>query len=211
MGLRVILRRLGIYCNAYYNYKKQRKAKYYQHKAELKEIITEEYHKYKGIPGYRQMRKLLSNKGISLSATTCHKLMNKELKLFSVTRRHKPGYCKCEPHKVFENKLNRDFTAKKRNQKWCTDFTYIQLKNGSMRYNCAIIDLCDRSVAASVYGRSITSELAIKAVEKAIKLNPRVKLDGVMLHSDQGSQFTSKSFTEYCKSNTITQSMSRAG
>lgn len=35
--------------------------------------------------------------------------------------------------------------------------------------------------------------------------------NGVILHSDQGSQYTSKEFTDYCSDHNITQSMSRAG
>ena len=80
MGLRWLLRRLGICPNAYYNYLKNRKAKYRQNKAKLLAIITETYHERNGIPGYRLMTALLKNKGVSLSGTTCHKYMNVELK-----------------------------------------------------------------------------------------------------------------------------------
>lgn len=44
----------------------------------------------------------------------------------------------------------QDFTAEKPNQKWCTDFTYLFLKNHEVRYNCTILDLYDRSVIASI-------------------------------------------------------------
>ena len=53
-------------------------------------------------------------------------------------------------HKVYENKLNQDFNSAEINQKWCTDFTYLFLTDGSKRYNCTIIDLHDRSVVASI-------------------------------------------------------------
>ena len=211
MGLRWLLRRLGICPNAYYNYLKNRKAKYRQNKAKLLAIITEIYHERNGIPGYRLMTALLKNKGISLSGTTCHKYMNVELKLFSVTRRHKPGYHKGTAHKVFENLLKQNFTAPLPDKIWCTDFTYIPLSNGSMRYNCTILDLYDRSVIASVHGRNITAELGKKALEAAISQHPWVLKNGVILHSDQGSQYTSKEFTDYCSDHNITQSMSRAG
>lgn len=173
--------------------------------------ITETYHERKGIPGYRLMAALLKSKGIRISRTTCHKYMNVELRLFSVTRRHKPGYRKVAVHKVFENLLKQNFTVNYPDKIWCTDFTYIPLKNGSMRYNCTIIDLNDRSVIASVCGRNITSELAIQTLSKAIAQHPWVLKNGVILHSDQGSQYTSKEFTDYCSAHNITQSMSRAG
>ena len=211
MGLRWLLRRLGICPNAYYNYLKNRKAEYRLNKAKLLTIITQTYHERKGIPGYRLMTVLLKNKGISISGPTCHKYMNTELKLFSVTRRHKPGYHKGTAHKVFENLLKQNFAAAMPDKIWCTDFTYIPLSNGSMRYNCTILDLYDRSVIASVQGRNITAELGKKTLEAAISQHPWVLKNGVILHSDQGSQYTSKEFTDYCSAHNITQSMSRAG
>ena len=53
-------------------------------------------------------------------------------------------------HEVFEDLLNRNFTANKPNEKWCTDFTYLHLSTGEKRYNCSILDLYDRSIVASV-------------------------------------------------------------
>lgn len=76
--------------------------------------------------------------------------------------------------------------------------------------NCTIIDLHDRSVVASITDRNITSEFAIRTLRKAIESQSEIK--GVLiLHSDQGSQYTSKDFTEYCKRMAVTQSMSKAG
>lgn len=90
------------------------------------------------------------------------------IKLFSVVRPKKPDYGHGKPqlHKVFENKLHQDFTAEKPNQKWCTDFTYLFLKNHGVRYNCTILDLYDRSVIASTLDRNIASELAIRTLKK---------------------------------------------
>ncbi len=50
----------------------------------------------------------------------------------------------------------------KPNQKWCTDFTYLFLKNGDMRYICTTIDLHDRSVVASITNRHITQRTGIR-------------------------------------------------
>ena len=71
----------------------------------------------------------LARQGYYYSPTTIHKYMNTEMKLFSIVRPKKPSYEHGKPHKVFDNKLHQDFTAKKPNQKWCTDFTYLFLKN----------------------------------------------------------------------------------
>lgn len=137
--------------------------------------------------------------------------MNTEMKLYSVSRRKKPGYVHGAVHKVHENKIEQKFASADINRKRCTDFTYLFLANGQKRYNCTIIDLHDRSVVASITDRWITSDLAKRTLEKAIKSQPGIDLKRLMLHSDQGSWYTSKEFTEFCSKLGITQSMSKAG
>ena len=99
----------------------------------------------------------LENDGISRSNLTIHNYMNKELGLHSITRRKRPNYKKGKTHRIFENKIRQNFTDAKINQKWCTDFTYLYLKNGEKCYNC-------KSVIASLTDRKITSDLAIQTM-----------------------------------------------
>ena len=120
--------------------------------------------------------------------------MNCEMHLRSIVRRKKPGYKKGTPHQLFPNLLKQDFVVNKPNRVWCTDFTYLYLSNGIVRYNCTIIDLYDRSVMASVNGKYITAELAIEALNKAIHAQ-HCDTTQLILHSDQGAQFTSLEFT----------------
>ncbi len=91
----------------------------------------------------------------------------------------------------------------------CTDFTFLHIRGGKQYYNCTIIDLYNRSVVYSMNSEFITSDLAIRCLKKALKQQKPKK--GLILHSDQGSQFTSKKFTDFCASSNITQSMSKAG
>lgn len=101
----------------------------------------------------------------------------------------------------------QDFTAEKPNQKWCTDFTYLFLKNHEVRYNCTILGLYDRSGIASIMDWNITSDLAIRTLKKALASQVSVK-DGPIMHSDQGTQYTSKTFTEFCKTVNVAQRLS---
>ena len=201
---------MNICPNAYYNYRKHRKADYYARKANVQEQISEIYHNHNGVDGYRTMKVYLGRKGFHYSLPTIHKYMNTEMGLKSIVRPKKPKSEYGKPHKIFENKLNQDFHADTINQKWCTDFTYLHLKGGEVRYNCTIIDLHDRSVVASITDCHITSGLAIRTVKKALETQPSIKGE-MILHSDQGSQFTSKAFAEFCESAHITQSMSKTG
>ena len=108
---------------------------------------------------------------------------------------------------MFENKLHQDFKAESINQKWCTDFTCLFLTNGSKRYNCTIIDLYDRSVIASITDKHITAERAKRTLQKAIDSQPGLDPSCLILHSDQGSQFTSDKYIEFIRDNGIRQSM----
>ena len=209
-GMRWLFRRLKLSPNAYYNYLRKRKSRYLARKKEICNQIERIYHETEGRLGYRSMAVFLARKGIFLSKTTVHKYMNKELVLTSIVRRKKPGYVKGKPHKIFSNLLNQNFCAAKANKIWCTDFTYLFLKDGRKRYNCSIIDLYDRSIVASMNGKEITSRLAIETLKKAISAQSRLSRN-LILHSDQGSQFTSKEFVYFCATENITQSMSRAG
>jgi len=156
------------------------------------------------------MTAYLERRGYRYSQTTIHKYMNVELGLHSIVRPKKQGTKLGKPHKAFENKLKQDFRADKPNQKWCTDFTYLFLKNGDVWYNCSIIDLYDRSMVASITDRHITSDLAVRDLQKELDAQHPVK-DGLILDSDQGSQYTSKAFIEFCESVHVSQSMSKAG
>jgi putative transposase len=203
-----LFRRINISPNAYYNYLKDKKRGQRLKKQKIKEKITELYHTYEGRPGHRMICALLKGTKFSISKATVHKYMNKELKKYSIVFRKRPGYVKGKAHKVFPNLLKRNFEAKKRHTVLCTDFTYTRLKNGIMVYNCTILDLFNREVLASETGAEITTELAIKTIRKALKFR---RGSSLILHSDQGSQFTSKMFVEFCKERKITQSMSKAG
>lgn len=152
------------------------------------------------------MRNLLIPHGFDYCYATIYKYMF-ELGLKSIVRRKKPGYKKGKANKIFPNLLNQNFDVEKPNAVWCTDFTYLPTKDGSMRYNCSIIDLYDRSAIATLDGNHITAELGIETLKIAIKRHKPPK--GLILHSDQGSQYTSKVFNDFCQKTHIQQSISR--
>ena len=162
--------------------------------------IRELYHDHAGTLGYRLISDLLERKNIRLSYPTTYKYMN-EMGIKATLQKKKLKYVKGLIHKTFDNLLDQDFTASAPNKVWCTDFTYLELSGGKKRYNCSIVDLFDRSVIASKNSKFIDAKLAVETLELAIrkhKPNP-----GTILHSDQGSQFASFLFTEYCKETSI--------
>lgn len=120
--------------------------------------------------------------------------MNREWGLKFIVQPKKPGNEHNSPHKVSENRLNR---------KWCKDFTYLFLDSHEVRYNCTIIDLHDRSVAAGITERHITSGLAILILIKALESPPHMS-EELILHSGRGSQYTLKALVEFCKKVNVT-------
>lgn len=168
---------------------KSRKKEYY---GKLKNILNEIksiYDKHKNILGHRQMVTLLEKINIKLSKTTVHKYMNKILGLYSIVFCRKRKSVVGEHHKIFDNFLNQKFHVDAKNKIYCIDFTYIKLANGKTIYNCSIIDLYDRYIVGHANGTRIDNLLAIEALQNASK-NENIKA-GLILHSDQGSQFTS--------------------
>ena len=125
------------------------------------------FHQGYFVPGYRQMQSYLAQEGIHITALTSHRMRTLGLK--TIIRRQRPDYTTGTVHKVFPNILNLNFSPKKPNRIWATDFTYLPMANRAMHYNCTIIDLYDRSNVATLNGSAITAELAIQSLQKAFE------------------------------------------
>ena len=109
---------------------------------------------------------------------------------------------------VAENLLNREFEAKKPNEKWVCDITYIPTDEGWL-YLAAIQDLYGREIVGWAMGKRMTKELVIGALKQANsrRANPR----GVLIHSDMGSQYCSHDYQKELKKGGFICSMSRKG
>jgi transposase InsO family protein len=108
----------------------------------------------------------------------------------------------------YNNLINGDFSADIPNTKWCIDITKINTEEGNL-YFCAIIDLFDRSIVSYNFHTNETSRLVSNTVEGAIKnINITSSLP-LILHSDQGLQFSSKQYAHLLKDNNINGSMSK--
>lgn len=108
-----------------------------------------------------------------------------------------------------KNIINRNFNADMINQKWCTDITYIHVQKEGWTYLASVMDLCSRKIIGYAYGTSMTAELAVEAVKNAC-LNA-TDTQGIILHSDLGSQYTSMTFEKYLSGKGILHSFSRKG
>ena len=91
---------------------------------------------------------------------------------------------------------------------WVCDFTYIRA-GGKFYYLCAIIDLFSRKVIAYKLSAKIDAQLAIDTVNMAVA--SRKKSEGVIFHTDRGSQFTSEKFRKHLDKLNMIQSFSAKG
>lgn len=107
---------------------------------------------------------------------------------------------------VKPNLLNKDFNATKPNEKWSTDITYI-IHNRKRAYLSLIMDLYTRNIIAYKLSHRIDNKLVLDTLNEA--LSKQKDVTGVVLHSDQGFQYTSYEYKQVCESNGINISMSR--
>lgn len=104
--------------------------------------------------------------------------------------------------------LNRDFSASKPNQKWVSDITFIRTREGWL-YLAVILDLHSRAVVGWSMSRWISQQLILDALQMAVLR--RVIPKGLLMHSDRGSQYTSRAFQKALQRHHMICSMSRKG
>ena len=122
---------------------------------------------------------------------------------YGSTPRHRGG-----PIGLVENVLNRDFAPEAPNQVWVTDITYIRTYEGWL-FLAVVMDLYSRQVVGWATAPTMTRDLVLQALLAAVwKRKPGA---GVLVHSDQGSQFTSDDWQAFLKAHHMVPSMSRRG
>ena len=106
------------------------------------------------------------------------------------------------------NLVQRNFKTAKPNEIWVSDITAFKIKS-KWQYLCVIIDLYSRKVVGFHISKKSSTQLLSTTFKKAF--SDRGKPAGLIFHSDQGSQYTSKAFSNLLKENGITQSLSMPG
>jgi transposase InsO family protein len=161
--------------------------------------------------GYRRITIQLQDKqGLCINHKAVLRLMRK-LSIRSVARKPVP-YRKVEElgtYHRYPNVLAQDFIAHAPNQKWVTDITYIRTQKG-WSFLSIIKDLFDGFIVGHVVHERNDIPLVLRTLQQA-KDNEKVT-DGLILHSDQGHQYTSQAYHDVLvQQYHITPSMSRRG
>lgn len=111
-------------------------------------------------------------------------------------------------HNIAENHLQRAFEADGPNKKWVADFTYVWTAEGWL-YVAAVMDLYSRRIVGWSMSETMQAKMVTDAMLMALWRRGEPK--ALMVHSDQGSQYTSEEFQQLLTAQGITCSMSRRG
>lgn len=176
-------------------------------RVKLKALIRQIYNDSKQSAGARTIIAVLWNEhNIRLTRYLVGALM-KSMGLKSCQfKTHKYKHAD-QMHKTHDNILDRNFSPDAPNQVWTGDVTYIRIKGGWC-YLAVVLDLYARHVVGFSISDSPDSILTSSALQMAYQT--RLRPSGVLFHSDQGTHYTSKAFSDAvadCKD--MKQSMSR--
>jgi transposase InsO family protein len=105
--------------------------------------------------------------------------------------------------------VGRDFNPTAPNEIWCGDITYIATGEGWL-FLATVIDLFSRRVIGWALASHMRADLACDALKMAIATRGGT-VDGVIFHSDRGSQYTAGEYRKLCSENGIRQSMGATG
>jgi putative transposase len=153
--------------------------------------------------GSRMLRDLLNAEGVVIGRRHVATLM-KRMGIEAIYR--KPNTSKPAPgHKIYPYLL-RNLPVIRPNQVWAMDITYIPMARGFV-YLAAIVDWFSRRVLAWRLSITMEAEFCIEALDEALARHGRPDI----FNTDQGSQFTSASFTDVLIKNDIAISMDGKG
>jgi putative transposase len=161
-----------------------------------------------GVYGYRKLTLDMRELGESCGKHRVARLLKMEGLRSQTGYRRRPGSGGGKPAVVAPNHLQRQFTVDAPNQSWVTDITYIRTHEGWL-YLAVVLDLFSRQVVGWSMGHRIDTALVLDALMMALwRRQPRQQ---VLIHSDQGSQFTGHEWQAFLRDHNLTCSMSRRG
>jgi putative transposase len=204
---RWLCRLLDVHPSGYYAWQRQPKSKRAKANERLTGLIKQFWLESGGVYGYRKVHADLRSIGEYVGKNRVYRLM-KAAGLKAQVGYRKPRHRGGTPHVVVPNRLNRQFTTQQPNEVWVTDITAIRTHEGWL-YLGVVVDLFSRKVVGWSMQSRITKELVLDALLMAVwRRKPKRQ---VMVHSDQGSQYTSHDWDAFLRKHNLESSMSRRG
>lgn len=200
---------LGVSASGYYDWRKHEPSQREQANEKLLEAIRREYQASRQTYGSPRIHAALKKQGWQVGRHRIARLMRRHGMVGRSPRRKRPVTTQRAPGaRAAPNLLAQDFTATRPNQKWLADITYIDTGEGWL-YLALVMDLFSRTIV----GWSMADHMRAELVEQALlmALGRRAPIDGLLHHSDQGSQYTSTLVQALLTARHIQVSMSGVG
>jgi putative transposase len=207
-SVRVMCRCLRIHPSGFYAWLQAPLSKRAGEDARQTELIRTAWKDSGKVYGYRKLHDDLLDQGERCCPNRVARLARQAGIKAQIGYKRRPGSYSGKPSVVVNNTLDRQFDVEAPDSVWVTDITYIRTLEG-FPYLAVVIDLYSRPVVGwSMKGRQ-TTDVVLQALLMAVwRRKPKNK---VLIHSDQGSQFTSMHWASFLKHHNLEHSMSRRG
>jgi transposase InsO family protein len=203
-----LCRNLGVTRQGYYAYARRPPSERVAQERELQARVKALHAESRGTYGSPRLHAALRRQGIHVGKRRVERAL-RNLGIRARTRRRWRVTTRANPaHPVAENKLAREFTASRPNERWVTDISYVWTAEGWC-YLAVILDLFSRAVVGWSLDATLSTRLPLAALEMATaRRRPRA---GLLHHSDRGCQYTSAEYRAALHEIGVTVSMSRRG
>jgi putative transposase len=194
--------------NGFYAWLKRPESRHRIENRRLEQKIREIHECNKRIYGAPKIHEELKDQGETCSKNRVARIMRKAGMKSKTKKKFRATTNSRHNFPVAPNLLNQCFDVDSPNKVWVADITYIHTAEGWL-YLAALMDLYSRKIVGWAMSNRITRQLALDALRMAI--TNRHELDGLIHHSDRGSQYASGDYQRVLKEHGITCSMSRKG
>ncbi len=178
-------------------------------RGELTRKVRAAHRENRGVYGSPRVARVLRAGGESACENTVAKVMREAGIRAKAKRKFVPRTTDSSHERpVAENVLGRDFAAGLPDRKWAADITYVPTGGGWL-YLAAVIDLCSRKVVGWSMADHMRTDLVADALKMAVAR--RRPGEGLLHHSDRGSQYASDGYRHLLQSHGIACSMSGRG
>ena len=207
-GVRAMCRVLRVHFSGFYAWLKEPLSHRALEDARQTELIRQAWSESGSVYGYRKLTDDLRDQGETCSENRVARLASLAGIAARIGYKRRPGRYGGKPAVLATNTLDRQFEVDAPDKVWVTDITYIKTHEGWL-YLSVVIDLFSRRVVGWSAQPRMTTDLALQALLVAVwRRKPKAK---VMIHSDQGSQFTSREWQVFLGQHNLEASMSRRG
>ncbi|EPX1316822.1 IS3 family transposase [Escherichia coli] len=205
--VRLLCRVLDVHPSGFYAWLQQPHSQRHQADLRLTGQIKQFWLESGCVYGYRKIHLDLRDSGQQCGVNRVWRLM-KRVGIKAQVGYRSPRARKGEASIVSPNRLQRQFNPDAPDERWVTDITYIRTHEGWL-YLAVVVDLFSRKIIGWSMQSRMTKDIVLNALLMAVwRRNPEKQ---VLVHSDQGSQYTSHEWQSFLKSHGLEGSMSRRG